>query len=143
LRKNIREIVIALLIALTFFAPFLIEARQLLGGSRIRLIAPFWSLVSYSSAPFVLEFDLITLLGYLIPWAINILFILLAYYALGRDTLTRGKYAGLTIVLIIAQAGYSIYMMLTNVGPLFLMFPVPLVGIVSFMATPFIDRVTP
>lgn len=143
MRKYIREIVIGLLIALTFFAPSLIEARQLLGGNTIRLISSFWCLVSYSGMPFVMEFDPMLLIPYLIPWAINWLFILLGYYSLDRGTIGRNKYVSLVFALLAAQTGYFVYTMLLNIGPLLITIPTPLVGIIAFMATPFVDKTIP
>ncbi|MFW9912202.1 MAG: hypothetical protein ACFFEU_07010 [Candidatus Thorarchaeota archaeon] len=129
------------LLATTMLAPYFIIEENLLGGAILRIVAPLWSLVSYSGASYVFEFPLGPTIDYLPFWGMGLIVSGITLLSLTREDLTKMGYAIVISILLLMQLAYFILIgYFTASGPPILITPIPLVAILALSLTPVIIR---
>jgi len=131
----------SLLVLVTLLTPYYFIEQNLLGGSSLRIVTPIWALVSYSGAPYVVEFPLGMTMDYSPFWGLGILMALVAYFAAARREISKKGYFIMVIILLLMQLAYHVVVtFLAAGGPPTSFTPVPIAAAFALILTPLMDR---
>lgn len=132
------------LIAVTILTPYFMMQQSLLGGTIIRIVAPLWSFVSYSTTPFVFEFPFSLTIDYLPFWGMGLIIAALTYSSMTRNELTRMGYFIVAFISLLMQLGYFIVIgYITSGGPPISITPIPIVALLALLMAPSIHESQP
>ena len=130
-----------LLILLVVFAPYFITIESLLGGSRLRVLAPLWGLLlSGSTAQF--EIPLVFTWDFLVFWVIGYLYvyIILASMKTTNTLHLRSYLVWIGFVFLLQMCAYIIVFVSYRVSPPISIIPLPIPAIVAFLLAPLITK---
>ncbi len=130
-----------MLVIVTLLAPYYLVEQSLLGGFSLRIVAPIWSLVSYSGSPFALELALGTTIDYAPLWGLGIVMAILVFYTADRREVSWRGYLVMVFILLLMQIAYHlIIVFLAAGGPPTTFTFLPIAAIIAFALTSLIDR---
>jgi hypothetical protein len=139
--KNL-QYYIALIILLVLFSPYFITIESLLGGSRLRLLAPLWGLIVSSGGTTSFEIPLMPAVENLVFWGTGSLCILVVLNAINNseNMFHRVYLSRVSLILLLQIVGYVLILISLGGGPPITVIPLPIPVIASLLLTPLILR---
>ena len=126
------------LLLIVLFAPYFITFETLLGGSRLRLLAPLWAILMPSGSYPRFEIPLSLSYDYFVFWGMSFLYILVVLLSLGRqENLTfRGYLYRIGAVLLLQVVAYVFTLWRLSGGFPIIIIPLPIPAIAALLLTP-------
>jgi hypothetical protein len=128
---------------IVFFSPYFITFETLLGGSRLRLLAPLWGVFMPTGSYPRFEIPLSLSYDYFVFWGMGFLYILVVLLSLSRqEKLTfRGYLYRIGAVLLLQVVAYVFTLLRLSGGFPITIIPLPIPAIAALLLTPRVIKI--
>ena len=123
---------------IVLFAPYFVTFETLLGGSRLRLLAPLWGVLIPSGSYPRIEIPLSLSYDYFVFWGMSFLYILVVLLSLNRqENLTFRSYLiRIGSVLVLQIVAYVFTLWRLSGGLPITIIPLPIPAVAALLITP-------